>query len=258
MVTCPICMEAQLTDPLGPALMGPGDGTATVTLCCGKVVCEDCHKKYIMSKFDRQSQKFPPCPFCREPTGYMDEDADKRLERDLLKRRATQGDAIAMYNLSASYDSGMRGLPVDHKASLAWAALASMVGGHVRAMNNAGYALKDGEGMKADMRRAVPWFARGAVLDHISCIWALGMAYAVGRGVARDCDSARRWLKRGKEMGDGACASDLSKLPPPHGEAMDAGNADGPFGNMTPEIAQMLQGVMARTGKNFRQFSSKK
>ncbi len=257
MVTCPICMEAELTDPLGPALNGPGEGTATVTLCCGKVVCGDCHTTYITSKFDRQTQKFPPCPFCREPTGYMDEDADKRLERDLLKRRATQGDAIAMYNLSASYDMGIRGLTVDYQASLAWAALASMVGGHVRAMNNVGYALKDGEGMKADPRRAVPWFARGAVLGHVSCIWALGKAYAAGHGVARDYEAAKRWLKRGKEMGDGACANDLRMLPPPHGEAMEAGNAAGPFGDMTPDVAEMLQGIMARTGMNFRQSRSK-
>ena len=212
MVTCPICMDKQLTDPLGPAPNGPGGGTATVTLCCGKVVCKRCHESYVMNGMDRNKQTFPPCPFCREPTGYMDEHADARLEGELLKRRATQGDPVAMYNLSGSFDAGRRGLPVDYQASLAWAALAAMVGGHVRAMNNVGYALKDGEGITADEERAAPWFARGAVLGHVSCIWALGKAYATAHGVDRDPKMAKLWLKRGKDMGDRACAVDLSRL----------------------------------------------
>ena len=110
-------MDVRLTDPLGPARKGPGEGSATVTLCCGKVVCKECHDKYMLGGMDREAQTFPPCPFCREPTGYMDEHADKRLERDLLKRRATHGDPLAMYNLSGSFDKGHHGLPVDHQAS---------------------------------------------------------------------------------------------------------------------------------------------
>ena len=244
-VTCPICMDARLTDPLGPAPQGPGGGTATVTLCCGKVVCNKCHETYVLKGIDRVAQTFPNCPFCREPTGYMDEHADQRLERELLKRRATQGDALAMYNLSGSFDAGAHGLPVDHQASLAWAALAAMVGGHVRAMNNVGFALKLGEGTRADPRRAAPWFARGAVLDHVSCVWALGKAYADGHGVARDLAAAQRWLKRGKEMGDPQSAFDLSRLPAPHGEAMGGGSGAGfafPSG-MPPELTQMMAGM---------------
>ena len=46
-VTCPICMEEELDDPLGPARNGPGGGSAEVTHCCGKVICEACHSKYV-------------------------------------------------------------------------------------------------------------------------------------------------------------------------------------------------------------------
>jgi len=168
MVTCPICMDVRLTDPLGPARKGPGEGSATVTLCCGKVVCKECHDKYMLGGMDREAQTFPPCPFCREPTGYMDEHADKRLERDLLKRRATHGDPLAMYNLSGSFDKGHHGLPVDYQASLAWAALAAMVGGHVRAMNNVGFALKEGEGIPAGAPRAGSRAARCSATSRAS------------------------------------------------------------------------------------------
>ena len=239
MVTCPICLDARLTDPLGPARNGPGAGTATVTLCCGKVICNPCHEKYMLNGINRTTQTFPLCPFCREPTGYMDKHADDRLERELLKRRATQGDPVAMYNLSGSFDKGRHGLPIDYQASLAWAALAAMVGGHVRAMNNVGYALKDGEGMPADAQRAAAWFQRGAELDHVSCIWALGKAYAAGHGVARDLAAAKRWLKRGKEMGDSQSAIDLSRLPAPHGEELGNGSCAG-FGGMPLEFVKMM------------------
>jgi len=71
-----------------------------------------------------------------------------------LKRRATAGDPVAMYNLSASYDAGRFGLPRDYAASLAWAATAARIGGHVRAMNNVGFAFRHGEGSAADPARA--------------------------------------------------------------------------------------------------------
>ena len=136
------------------------------------------------------------------------------------------------------------------QASLAWAALAAMVGGHVRAMNNVGFALKEGEGIPADARRAERWFARGAVLGHISCVWALGKAYADGAGVARDFAAARRWLKRGKLMGDSPCAVDLSRLPAPHGEELGGGGGASspgsfhmpPLSTMPPELVQMMMG----------------
>lgn len=244
MVTCPICMHTRMTDPIGPAPKGPGDGKAHVTHCCGKVVCPPCHEKYMVRGLDRVRQTFPPCPFCRAPTGYMDEHADNRVMRELLKRRATQGDPIAMYNLSGSYDQGRYGLPRDYQASIVWAALAAMVGKHVRAMNNVAFALKDGEGIPSDEARSLPWFRRAACLDSISCIWALGKAYMDGLGVAPDPAAAQRWLKRGKDMGDMQSAFDLSKLAPPHGEPLGAGGFSG-FGGMPPELVQMM---MARGG----------
>jgi hypothetical protein len=214
MVTCPICMDARLTDPLkNPAKYGPGEGTATVTLCCGKVVCKPCHDKFMIDGVKR-SGNFPPCPFCREPTGHLEERIDARMSRELLKRLATQGDPVAMYNLSGSYDAGRHGLPKDYQASLAWAALSAMVGGHVRAMNNVGYALKDGEGVpRPDPRRAMSWFLRAAPLGHISCIYAAGRAYKDGQGVEIDLVAAQRWLMRGKDLGDFACGMDLAQIP---------------------------------------------
>lgn len=220
MVTCPICMDTRLTDPLGPLPKGPGEGTATVTMCCGKVVCRPCHTKFMTKGVDSKAGTFPPCPFCRQPGGYIDPLADNRVMKELLKRRATQGDPVAMYNLSGSYDAGRHGLPRDFQASLAWAALSAMVGKHVRAMNNVAFALKTGEGIRPDPRRALPWFHRAAALGHVSCVWAIGNAYSRGEGVAPDYATASRWLKRGKRLGDRQSAFSLVQLPPPHGEGL--------------------------------------
>jgi TPR repeat protein len=234
-------MEERLTDPLGPALKGPGNGLATVTMCCGKVVCEGCQDSYKQSGLARTGE-FPPCPFCRAPGVYYDAFVDNRRMRELLKRRAHQGDPVAMYNLSGSFDAGRHGLPRDFQASICWAALAAMTGGHVRAMNNVAFALRDGEGIAVDHARALPWFRRAAVLEHAGSIWALAKAFRDGLGVTRDLAVASQWLKRGKAKGDAQSARDLARLPPPHGEELSVGGFCDASG-MPPEFAEMLRSM---------------
>ena len=218
-VTCPICMDCEMTDPLGPAMQGPQSGCAVVTSCCGKVICSQCHDDYTSSGIEErrsQGMQFPPCPFCREPFGYFDAGADQERSKGQLKRRATQADAVACYNLSGSYDKGNLGLPRDYEASAAWAALAVLAGGHVRAMNNLGFAFRDGEGVEQSESNALPWFVRAAESGHIGSIWALGKAYRDGRGASVDLVTAAKWFRRGFEMGDWQCRRDLGRLPPPH------------------------------------------
>lgn len=215
MVTCPICMDVEMTDPLGPAKDGPAEGCATVTNCCGKAVCPSCHEQYMARNTDFVGKKLPPCPFCKSPTGYFDEAADDVEMRSQLKRRASQADPIACYNLSGSFDAGRLGLPVDYRASAAWAAVAAMAGPHVRAMNNLAFALRDGEGVKVDHRRALAWFRRAAEMGHVGSVWAMGKACAEGLGLPLGCadvDEAAKWFARGAEMGDYACQFDLARL----------------------------------------------
>ena len=108
----------------------------------------------------REHDEFPPCPFCRQPTGSLhSRKGDHAIDRHGLQRRAAQGDPVAQYNLSGQYDNPDCGLPRDYQASAAWAALAAM-GGHVRGYNNLAYAILTGEGVPADARRAHPWFRR--------------------------------------------------------------------------------------------------
>ena len=90
----------------------------------------------------------------------------------------------------------------------------------MRAMNNVAFALKLGEGMRPDPRRALPWFHRAAAFGHVSCVWAIGNAYSRGEGVAPDFATASRWLKRGKRLGDRQSSYSLAQLPPPHGEVL--------------------------------------
>ncbi len=255
-VTCPICMEVKMDDPLGPAKKGPQGGCATVTMCCGKVVCESCHAKVMCSR--HVADGFPPCPFCRAPTGYVDDSADDQCMKRLLKRRASQADPIAMYNLSASYDMGRYDLPTDYQASISWAALSASAG-HVRAMNNVGYACRDGEGVRADAARALRWWRRAAVHNHVSSIWALGRAYRDGLGVNADLPTAKKWFRRGTELGDFECKRDLAMLPPPHGEGSiqpeeevasllgaSGQKQDEMLRGMPPEVLSMLMGEFQR------------
>ena len=229
---CPICMEVSLIDPKGPVQRT----NAVVLCCCGKCVCGGCHDKLVLQGV-REHDEFPPCPFCRQPTGSLhSRKGDHAIDRHGLQRRAAQGDPVAQYNLSGQYDNPDCGLPRDYQASAAWAALAAM-GGHVRGYNNLAYAILTGEGVPADARRAHPWFRRGAELGHISCVWANGVicrdGYAVsgslngrdmrpsanGEGVDRA--EAERWLARGEREGDSASMRDLMVLQGvPRGEIM--------------------------------------
>ena len=90
---------------------------------------------------------------------------------------------------------------------------------------------------------AVKWWTRAAERDHVGSMWALGKAYRDGHGVLPDLALAKAWLKRGKELGDPACARTLAGLPPPHaphGEAMGDGFSSGGFMEMMSSIQHYL------------------
>ena len=218
-VTCPICMEAEVDNPLGPpSNLHPGatEGVGLVASCCGKMTCDKCHTN-MMQQAVATTGTTPPCPFCRAPTGGLDPLVSDSINREHLLRRAKQGDAVAMYNLSGSFDRCLNGLPRDYQASAAWAAMAAMRG-HVRAIHNLASSLRDGEGVRADFRLAFQWETRAAELDMISSMLNLGTMCLNGHGVGADLASAAKWFKRGKRMGDSKCAFHVARLPPPHGE----------------------------------------
>lgn len=221
MVTCPICFETEMTDPLGPSMTGPENGCATVTSCCGQTICTECEERYLETDaVQNRADLFPPCPFCRQPFGLQpfSPTANNKKTKEQLKRRASQASAVACYNLSGSYDRAQHGLPRDFVASAAWAALAAMAGGHVRAMNNLGFAFRLGEGVERNDVKALPWLLRAAESGHVGSGWAVGKAHRDGRGTATDVAAAAKWFRRGAETGDDACIHDLLRLPPPYGK----------------------------------------
>lgn len=211
-VTCPICMEIEVDDPLGPpsGRRPSSNSSGMITNCCGKLACNECHDR-LMQRAVSTTGTTPSCPFCRVPTGGLDPSLSGQISRDQLRRRASQGDAVAMFNLSGSFDHGLHGLPCDYKASVAWAAMAAM-GGHVRATHNLASALHDGEGVRANLRRAFQWETRAAELNMISSMLNLGTMYQNGHGVGADSAHAAKWFKRGERMGDTKCGFHAARL----------------------------------------------
>ena len=71
--------------------------------CCGKIICCGCDHQHSM-----KSGKGRTCAFCREPFPRSD---DEYLAR--LSKRVELKDPVAVYNMSAIYGSGKRGMSMD-------------------------------------------------------------------------------------------------------------------------------------------------
>ena len=110
--------------------------------CCGKVLCYGC----IHAAYTADTRQL--CPFCRTPHHTSDKEYIERL-----KKRAEDGDAIAMHNLGGFYRIGRMGLPQDlEKAMELWLKAGGL--GHGAAQSSVANAYLEGLGIERDMKKA--------------------------------------------------------------------------------------------------------
>lgn len=92
----------------------------------------------------------------------------------------------------------------------AWRAPASH--GHVSAQFSLGVAYALGRGVAVDVSRAIPLWEAAAEQGHVGAQFNLGLVYALGQGVERDLAKARLWWYRAAHGGDSSAQFQLGVL----------------------------------------------
>ena len=112
---------------------------------------------------------------------------------------ATQGHAVAQYNLGLLYSNG-QGVPKDDAQARQWYEKAA-VQGHAEAQVNLGILLDYGRGGPQDFKMAVRWYLRAANQGNDLAQRKLGLLYERGDGVQQDFVQAYMWYKLGAANG---------------------------------------------------------
>lgn len=64
-----------------------------------------------------------------------------------------------------------------------------------------GRRLEHGLGMKANLKKAIEWYAKAAEQGHPAAQGRMGKAYEEGTGVKRDTEEALKWFRKAAEQG---------------------------------------------------------
>jgi len=144
--------------------------------------CEnDVYARYILWNFDTVGANFP---------GIL----------DAVKRRASQGNALAQNNLGNTYWHG-RGVKQDYIQAAQYYQLAADQG-YANAQNNLGIAYWHGNGVQQDVEQAVKYYQLAADQGHATAQNNLGIAYWNGKGVKQDVEQAVQYFKLAADQGD--------------------------------------------------------
>ena len=121
---------------------------------------------------------------------------------DALLAEATEGDAIAQFNLGLCYHNG-DGVEKDDEKAVEWYTKAAEQG-HPDAQYTLGMVYGypwSYEGVVQDFKKAVEWFALAAEQGHSEAQFILGLCYDMGNGVAQDFEKAVEWYTKAAEQG---------------------------------------------------------
>jgi len=112
---------------------------------------------------------------------------------------ATQGDALAQYNLGVRYDNG-DGVPENDAEAVKWFRLAAEQG-----LSDAQYYLgvmyANGEGIPQNEAEAVRWFRLAAEQGDADSQYNLAVMYANGEGIHQNDAEALKWYRLAAEQG---------------------------------------------------------
>jgi len=112
-------------------------------------------------------------------------------------KAAKGGDALGQHCCGLCYHKGF-GVVIDLAESLNWYKRAAdqIWLSRSASMNNIGMIyFKGGPGVEQDLEEAVSWFRESAQLDDEDAQFMLGTCYLKGDGIAKNLESARKWLE---------------------------------------------------------------
>lgn len=135
------------------------------------------------------------------------EPGDKAQE---LLREATQGSAVAQFEVGYLYEKG-EGFTRDYQQAATWYRKAADQG-YQRAYANLGQLYEKGLGVPKDDAQAIIWYRKGAAPGDAVAQLNLGIFYAEGRGVVRDDQQAFIWYRRAAEQGLVEAQNNLGRM----------------------------------------------
>jgi TPR repeat protein len=130
-----------------------------------------------------------------------------KINVEILKYAAEQGDADAQFRLALCYDRGV-GVEQDTEESIKWSRKAAEHGDE-RAQYYLGAAHFKGDGVIKDQREAVRWWQEAAKQGNAKAQSNLGGCYLAGNGVEVDATEAVNWWQKAADQGNATAQYDL-------------------------------------------------
>ncbi len=124
---------------------------------------------------------------------------------------SVESDAENAYRTGLDYRHGTAGVAKDLPKAL-WFFEQAAVQGHVKAINEAGYAYQNGRGTQKDYAEAMRWYRRAADKGDGEALNNVAYMYVFGMGVDKDYTEAMYWLKRAAETGYGWAYNNLGAM----------------------------------------------
>jgi len=169
-----LCLEPQKIGFLN--WKSPNPEQTFQAYCCEN----DFYAHYIVCNFNTVGANFP---------GIL----------DAVKRRASQGNALAQNNLGNTYWHG-RGVKQDYIQAAQYYQLAADQG-YANAQNNLGSAYWLGKGVKQDVEQAVKYFKLAVDQGYAPAQCTLATAYWRGKEVQQDVEQAIKYVKLAVDQG---------------------------------------------------------
>jgi TonB family protein len=124
-----------------------------------------------------------------------------------LQKAAAQGDTRAQFKLGLIHYNG-EGVPADLSRAMEFFRAAALQG-HAMAQAALANGYYRGVGVLQDYAQAAQWWRRAAEAGVVEAQINLGDAYRLGKGVAQDYAEAARWYRKGAEQGSALAQSNL-------------------------------------------------
>jgi len=122
-----------------------------------------------------------------------------------LLASARQGHPKARYEVAMCYANGI-GTEKNYRESVRWLHVVAQLGDpgcSPKVYYALGRASYYGNGCAKSETIGVQWFRKGAKRGHARCIYEMGLAYKLGKGVTPDPVQAQDWFERGAGAGAG-------------------------------------------------------
>jgi TPR repeat protein len=110
-----------------------------------------------------------------------------------IQLAANAGNALAQFDLGATYANGALGLPKDFGTAVYWFQLAAAQG-QIQAQLSLAQIYYGGQGVPRDYRQAFHWFQIAADKGELHAAFALGSMYLLGQGTTEDDQLAYIWM----------------------------------------------------------------